>query len=151
MATDAAAIERLQMSVVDGRPENGRYRQDQLQSLHKALGGEADQICTALQAGSKSSASEAEAEYYLAMEAVKHFYGTLDFEKDLKEEYNVAHGKDNPNRRIGVGLVVIRPTGHTRLYSIVTPLAAAIAAGNCVVLEVGPVLFHLDWFENSPF
>lgn len=138
MATDAAAIERLQISVVDGRPENGRYRQDQLHSLHKALREEADQICTALQASSKSSASEAEAEYYLTMEAVKHFYGTLDFEKDLEEEYNVAHGKDNPKRRLGVGLVVIRPTGHTRLYSIVTPLAAAIAAGNCVILEASP-------------
>lgn len=138
MATDAAAIERLQMSVVDGRTENGRYRQDQLQSLHRILREEAGQICAALQADSRASASEAEAEYYLAMDAARHFYETLNFEKDLEEEYSVARGKDNLNRRLGVGLVAIRPTSHTRFYSVVTPLAAAIAAGNCVLLEVSP-------------
>lgn len=136
MATDAAAIERLQTAVVDGRTENGRYRQDQLQSLHKILTEEAGHICAALQADCRASASEVEAEYYLAMDAVRHFYETLDFEKDLEVEYSIARGKDNPNRRLGVGLVVIRPTSHTRLYSVVTPLAAAIAAGNCVLLEV---------------
>lgn len=136
MSFDATAIERLQDAIIDGRPEGGRFKQDQLQALHKALREGADQICTALQASSSSSVSEVEAEYYLTMEAVKHFYDSIDFEKDLKDEYSVAHGKDNKSRRVGVGLVVIRPTSHTRLYSIATPLAAAIAAGNCVILEV---------------
>lgn len=136
MATDAAAIERLQTSVVDGRTENGRYRQYQLHALHKILREEAGQICAAIQTDSKAPASEVETEYYLAMETVRHFYSTLDFEKDLEEEYRVVHGKDNPDRRLGVGLVVLRPTSHTRFYSVVTPLAAAVAAGNCVVLEV---------------
>lgn len=136
MATDAAAVERLQSSVVDGRTENGRYRQNQLQALHKVLREEAERICAAIQVDSKTSASEVETEYYLGMEAVRHFYSTLDFEKELEEEYSVAHGKDNANRRVGVGLVVLRPTSHTRFYSVVTPLAAAVAAGNCVLLQV---------------
>lgn len=139
MASDEAAVQRLQMSAVDGRAENGRFRQDQLQSLHGALRQEAGRICAALQADSDSSAAEVETEFYLAMEAVRHFYETLDFDKNLRDEYSVTHGKDHVNRRVGVGIVVLKPTSHTRFYSIVTPLAAAIAAGNCIILEVGSV------------
>lgn len=144
MASDEAAVERLQMSAVDGRAENGRFRQDQLQSLHGALRQEAGRICAALQADSDSSAAEIETEFYLAMEAVRHFYETLDFEKNLKDEYSVKHGKDNVDRRVAVGVVVIRPTSHTRLYSIITPLAAAIAAGNCILLEVRSLFKEFD-------
>lgn len=139
---ETAAIERLQTSVVDGRTENGRYRQYQLQALHKILREEAGHICSALFADSESSSAEVETEYYLAMDAVRHFYESLNFEEELKEEYSVVHGKDNMNRRIGAGLVVIKPTGHTRFYSIITPLAAAIAAGNCIIIEVCAVLFR---------
>lgn len=144
MASDEVAVERLQMSAVDGRAENGRFRQDQLQSLHGALRQEAGRICAALQADSDSSAAEVETEFYLAMEAVRHFYETLDFDKNLKDEYSVTHGKDNVNRRVGVGIVVLKPTSHTRFYSIVTPLAAAIAAANCIILEVGSVFSEFE-------
>lgn len=136
MMAESAAIERLQSSVVDGRTENGRYRQDQLQALHKTLREEAGQICSALLSDSNSSSAEVETEYYLVMDAVKHFYDGLHFDEELKEEYSVVHGKNNLSRRVGVGMVVIRPTSHTRFYSIVTPLAAAITARNCIVLEV---------------
>ena len=141
MASDTAAIDRLQESVVDGRTENGRYRQDQLQRLHRTLREEASQIIAALVADSRSPSAEVDAEFYLGMEAIRHFSDSLDFEKDLKEEYNVVRGQDNPARRVGAGLVVIRPTTHTRFYSIVTPLAAAIAAGNCIILEVSAMYF----------
>ncbi|KAG6357138.1 hypothetical protein INS49_015015 [Diaporthe citri] len=144
MASDTAAIDRLQASAVDGRTENGRYRQDQLQRLHKALREKASQITAALVADSKSPSSEVDAEYYLGMEAVRHFYDSLDFEKDLKEEYSVVRGEDNLTRRVGAGMVVIRPTSHTRFYSIVTPLAAAIAAGNCIILELSETLSQVD-------
>ncbi|KUI71133.1 Aldehyde dehydrogenase, dimeric NADP-preferring [Cytospora mali] len=141
---ESTAIERLQMSVVDGRTENGRYRQYQLQALHKSLREEAGDICSALLADSRSPSAEVETEYYLAMNAVRHFYDSLDFEGELKEEYSVVHGKDNLSRRVGVGMVVIKPTSHTRFYSIVTPLAAAIAAGNCIILELPDNVRRVD-------
>ncbi|KAG8159435.1 hypothetical protein KVR01_011096 [Diaporthe batatas] len=144
MASDTAAIDRLQDSVVDGRTENGRYRQDQLQRLHSTLREQASQVIAALVAASKSCSAEADAEFYLGMEAVRHFYDSLDFEKDLKDEYNVVRGEDNLERRVGAGLVVIRPTTHTRFYSIVTPLAAAIAAGNCIILELSETTSQVD-------
>lgn len=124
------------MSVVDGRTEGPRYRQGQLQALHSILREEASHICSALSADSRSSSAEVETEYYLAMAGVRHFYDSLSVEHEIQEEYSVAHGKDNLSRRVGAGLVVLRPTSHTRFYSIVTPLAAAIAAGNCIILEV---------------
>lgn len=144
MASDKAAIDRLQESVVDGRTENGRYRQDQLQRLHKTLRDQASQIIAALVADSRFSNAEADVEFYLGMEAVRHFNDSLDFKKDLREEYNVVRGEDNVKRRVGAGLVVIRPTTHTRFYSIVTPLAAAIAAGNCIILELSETLSQVD-------
>jgi acyl-CoA reductase-like NAD-dependent aldehyde dehydrogenase len=136
MASDTAAIDRLQESVVDGRTENGRYRQDQLHRLHRTLREDASKMVAALVADSRSTRAEAEAEFYLGMEAIRHFNDSLDFEKDLKDEYSVVRGEDNRKRRVGAGLVVIRPTTHTRFYSVVAPLAAAIAAGNCILLEV---------------
>ena len=70
------------------------------------------------------------------MNAVRHYYDSLDFEQELEKEYHVANGKNSEERRVGFGMVVIRPTSHTKLYSIVVPLAAALSAGNCVVVEV---------------
>ncbi|CAJ2507695.1 Uu.00g088810.m01.CDS01 [Anthostomella pinea] len=144
MSSQELAIDRLQMAVVDGRTENVRYRQDQLQSLHEALRTDASTICSALTQDTKGSAAEVESEYYLAMDAVRHFYESLDFDQALKDEYSVTQARDYASRRLGVGMVVIRPTSHTRLYSIVSPLAAAICAGNCVVLELQDTLLQVD-------
>ncbi|KAI1342620.1 Aldehyde/histidinol dehydrogenase [Xylariaceae sp. FL0016] len=144
MASQELAIERLQMAVVDGRTDNVRYRQDQLQNLHKALRTNATVICGALSQDTKGSAAEVETEYYLAMDAVRHFYESLDFDESLKAEYCVTKGKDFATRRSGVGTVVIRPTSHTRFYSIVSPLAAAISAGNCIILELQDTLLQVD-------
>lgn len=131
-------IQRLQESLIDRRTENVRYRQNQLQSLHATLRNSANLICNSIaeDAQVESSNAEVETEYYLSMNAVKHFYEGLGFEKSINDEYLIATGIDNPQRKVGYGLVIIRPTTHTRLYSIVCPLAAALAAGNVVVIEV---------------
>ncbi|KAI1503560.1 Aldehyde/histidinol dehydrogenase [Biscogniauxia marginata] len=144
MASQDAAIERLQMSISDGRTENVRCRQDQLQNLHLTLRSNANKLCSALSQDTKASSAEVESEYYLAMDVIRHAYDSLDFDKALKEEYSVTNGKDFSTRRLGVGMVVIRPTSHTRLYSIVSPLAVAIAAGNCVILELQDTLLQTD-------
>lgn len=143
MASESA-LERLQNTIIDGRAENIRYRQDQLQSLHKTLQAEADTIRRALTEDSLSSVVEVETEFYLALDSIRHFYDTLDFDKELEDEYLVANGKDNPHRRVPVGLVILRPTTHTRFYSIINPVAAAISAGNCVYLELEDTLLQLD-------
>jgi acyl-CoA reductase-like NAD-dependent aldehyde dehydrogenase len=136
MSSQDIAIDRLQASVIDGHADNIRYRQNQLLNLHQALRTDAENICNALAKDSPASAAEVETEFYLAMGSVRHFYDSLNFAEEHRKEYQVVDGHDNATRRLGYGLIIIRPTSHTRLYSIITPLAAAISSGNCVTLEV---------------
>jgi acyl-CoA reductase-like NAD-dependent aldehyde dehydrogenase len=135
-----AGLDTLRAAVTDGRTENVRWRQNEFQRLHAALREMVDTICEAISKDASPSMADAQKEFYLTMDAIRHSYETLDFDRLLKEEYSVKDGKDNLERRVGLGLLVIRPTRHTRFYSILTPLAAAIAAGNCVLLEEGPVV-----------
>jgi acyl-CoA reductase-like NAD-dependent aldehyde dehydrogenase len=129
-------IQRLRASVTDRRAQNSRFKQKQLLSLHVELLAQADAICTAISEDTQNSTAEVETEFYLTMTALRHFYESIDFAQDVKEEYLVTKGVDNTSRRVGAGLVVIRPTTYTRLFSIIVPIAAAIAAGNCILLEV---------------
>lgn len=134
-------MDQIRAAVVDGRTANIRYRQNELQALHQSLCSNVDEILLAITKDGNGDAStepsfEADAEYSHTMSAVKQFYSSLNFEQSHKDEYLLANGADNASRRVGKGLVVIRPTTHTRLYSIVCPIAAAITAGNCVCLEV---------------
>ncbi|KAK1971292.1 hypothetical protein LY78DRAFT_651961 [Colletotrichum sublineola] len=138
------AIEKLLDTVVDGRAEGIRFRQDNLLSLHNELRKESSALTAAQERDTGASKAEIEAEHFMALEAVRHFYGSLDFGKELATEYLVAHGKDNANRRIGAGLVIIRPTIHTRLFSILSPLSAALAAGSVVALELEDSLLQVD-------
>ncbi|TDZ51629.1 Aldehyde dehydrogenase, dimeric NADP-preferring [Colletotrichum trifolii] len=138
------AIENILVTLVDGRAEGIRFRQDNLRSLHNELRVESAALCTAQEKDTGASKKEVEAEFFLALEAVRHFYDSLDFAKELEAEYLVARGKDNIQRRTGAGLVIIRPTTHTRLFSILSPLAASLAAGSVVALELEDTLLQLD-------
>ncbi|KAK2000353.1 hypothetical protein LX36DRAFT_689478 [Colletotrichum falcatum] len=139
-----SAIENLLDTVVDGRAEGIRFRQDNLLSLHNELRKESSALTAAQEGDTGASKAEIEAEHFLALEAVRHFYESLDFAKELETEYLVARGKDNAKRRTGAGLVIIRPTTYTRLFSILSPLAAALAAGSVVALELEDSLLQLD-------
>jgi hypothetical protein len=145
-------IDRLRAATIDGRTDNVRYRQNQLQSLHATLRNNVEKILSAISEDVGSSHlqdnnSEASCEFYLASNAIRRLYESLDFKQSLKDEYQVANGADYLTRRVGKGLVVIRPTAHTRFYSIICPLATAITAGNCVCLEVSKDR-HLFNFER---
>ncbi len=141
---DTAALKRLWDTAQDDRTANVRYRQDQLRKLHAALRHEAGGLAAALAADTLWAAAEVEAELYLALEAVRHFYDGLDFERELEREYSVVRGRDGADRRAGFGVVAIRPdpAAPSKLYSVVCPLAGAIAAGNCVAVEVPPLPFQ---------
>lgn len=129
-------IQRIRAAVIDGRTENIRYRQGQLQRLHTAVQEHYDAFRESLMHDMLLSASEIDAELFIVITTIKGIYDALDFEKELEQEYLIAHSKDNAERRVGFGSVLIRPTSYARLYSVVSPLAAAISAGNCVVVEV---------------
>ncbi|RDW85613.1 hypothetical protein BP5796_03938 [Coleophoma crateriformis] len=131
-----ASLQQLLAAVTDGRTENTRYRQNELHRLHAGLKVQKETICEAISKSASIPASDAEIEYVLAMDSINQLYMTLDFDESMKKEYLVTTGVNNTERRVGLGLVAVRPSKHSRFYSAVTPIAAAIAAGNCVLLEV---------------
>ncbi|KAH8679519.1 Aldehyde/histidinol dehydrogenase [Tricladium varicosporioides] len=139
-----STLETLRSSVIEGRAENVRFRLDQLNLLHTSLLSHVDEICKSLSIESSSSQIQAETEFFLATDAVKRIHETLDFDQSLKDEYQVTTGKDNAERRAAIGLVVIRPSEHSRLYSIINPVAAALASGNCILLELDGASSYVD-------
>jgi acyl-CoA reductase-like NAD-dependent aldehyde dehydrogenase len=129
-------IQRIHSAVIDGRAQNPRYIQKQLSQLYKALQKARPVIHDAICQDSGYSSAEADTEIYLAINAVKQQYEAINFRKFIDQEYSIARGKDNPHKRVPIGCVYIIPSNHSLLYSIISPVCAAIAAGNCVVIEV---------------
>ncbi|CAK96585.1 uncharacterized protein An07g01400 [Aspergillus niger] len=129
-------FQRIVAAEIDGRCQNIRYRQNQYHSLQSALVQNIEQIKEAIAADSGNSPEEVRAEICLAFKEIRTHYASLDLKKDLEEEYRVANGKDNYDGKRGVGIVYIVPSSHTMFFSVVAALSAAIAAGNCVILEL---------------
>lgn len=129
-------LSRIQAANVDGRTQNTRYRQSQFQRLQSALVDNIAEIQDAIRADSGHSQQEIRAEVVLGLQELRSHYATLDLSKDLEVEYRVAHGKDNFGGARGAGIVYIIPCVHTLFFSVISALTAALAAGNCIVLEV---------------
>ncbi|KAK6432967.1 hypothetical protein LTR95_010863 [Oleoguttula sp. CCFEE 5521] len=138
-----AALARLRAAKVDGRTENVRYRQSQLQYLHCELIALNDELRAAIRKDTSISEAEADVEFAAGMTCVKDAYETLDFDKSLSDEYSVTRGQDFTQRRRGIGLVYARTGIDFPFFSVLAPLAAAIAAGNCVLLQVNADLMYL--------
>ncbi|PWY96204.1 aldehyde dehydrogenase PutA [Aspergillus sclerotioniger CBS 115572] len=127
---------RLLAAEIDGRCQNIRYRQNQFHRLQSALVQNIDQIKDAIAVDSGHSSEEVRAEICLAIKEIRTHYASLDLKKDLEVEYRVANGRDNTDGKRGVGIVYIVPCSHTMFFSVLAALSAAVAAGNCVVLEL---------------
>ncbi|KAJ5819416.1 hypothetical protein N7474_005007 [Penicillium riverlandense] len=142
-STNASIVARLGAARIDGRSENLRHRQDELRSLHEALSKAHEQLQAAMLADTGHSAAEINLEFSMALQTVCHHYDSLDFRQAQDEEYQVEQGHDHTGRRMNVGVVYIRPSALSSLFSVVAPLAAAMAAGNVLILEVLATLYQL--------
>ncbi|KAL4957216.1 aldehyde dehydrogenase PutA [Aspergillus filifer] len=127
---------RLLASEIDGRAQNTRFRQTQFHALQTVLLANVEDIRTALAADSGNSSEEITAEICLTFNEVRTHYDSLSLEDDLEREYRVANGKDNGDAVRGTGTVYVIPTSHTMFFSIISAMAGALAAGNCVILEL---------------
>lgn len=127
---------RLRGAATDGRLANVYKRQTELEHLHKTFLQNSKAIVDAIIEDSGNSSAEAAVEYHLSLASLKQQYALLNPTKAHEEEYKIAHGADVPDRREANGLVYIVPTYHTLFFSVVAPVSAAIAAGNCVIVEV---------------
>lgn len=131
-----ASIPRILAAEIDGRMHSIRYRQTQFLRLQSALAQHVEEIKDAILEESGHSVEEVSAEICLALDEIRTHYTSLDLDKDLQEEYSIVHGKDKRGGRRGAGIVYIIPIDHTLFYSVISVLAAALAAGNCIILEV---------------
>jgi len=140
---------RLRAAATDGRLSNVFIRREQLKRLHNSLVTSADAIREAIVQDSGNTQAEAAVEYSLALASIKKQVAALDPEKELEDEYRIANGKDALDRRETIGIVYIEPTSHTLFFSIIVPLSVAIAAGNCVVVQVRFAIFFSCQFRTS--
>jgi len=129
-------LQRIKAGIIDGRCRTPRYIQKQLLILHDALAYATPSFHEAIISDTECSSAEAWFEIHMTLHAVKQQYGSINFDDCLQQEYSIVKGKDNASRRLPFGCVYILPSQHSRLYSVIQPSAAAIAAGNCVVIEV---------------
>lgn len=129
-------LSRIIAADIDGRVHNTRYRQAQFHRLQAVLVEHVAEIQDAIRADSGHSAQEVRAEVILALQELRTHYESLSLEKDLEKEYRIANGKDSLDGSRGAGIVYLVPCTHTLFFSVISALTAALAAGNCIVLEV---------------
>ncbi len=136
MSQQPQALSKLQEAVTDGRLANVFFRREQLSRLHDTVLQNKETIVDGIVKDSGNTAAEAFAEFYATLSAITSYHDQLQPEAELDAEYRIARGQDAPEAREGVGIVLIRPQTHTFVYSVLTPVSAAIAAGNCVAVVV---------------
>ena len=133
---------RIAIAHVEDSARSLRHRQQQLQRLQVALAKNKTPLVQTLQDDYNYSDDEALFQYSLALSELQTHYESLNLEEELKSSRNIVNDNDRLVRFVGSGLVYVIP--HSGLYSVVAPLAAAMAAGNCVVIEVSlPVICSL--------
>ncbi len=128
----------LTAACIEGRPRSVRHRQHQFHRLHDALVAAGTSIVEALQDDNGFLRREGVLEYLLALGELRSTYESVSLEAEIAAARAVEQGQDCLHRKIGVGIVYIRPD-RTRadVYGTLSPLCAALAAGNCIVVEVG--------------
>ena len=132
----AQSVERVLAAAVEGQAESLRYIERQLSSLHATLTKSSSELQAAIKTDTKQSTSEVELQYTLTLENVVSFFSGSNFDTSLQAEYHLARSENAPSNRAAAGTVYIIPSKYNLVYSCVTAVAAAVTAGNCVVLEV---------------
>lgn len=126
---------RISIAEVEGTARSIRHRQLQFHRLQPTLIKNKALLVQALKDDYGYTEVEALFEYSLSLAELRAHYESLDFEKEVQATKTIQNGNESLNRYIGVGIVYIVPRGG--LYSVLSPLCAAVAAGSCVIVEVG--------------
>lgn len=126
---------RISIADIEGTARSLRHRQLQFHRLQPALLKNKALLIQALEDDYGYSKVEALFEYSLSLSELRAHYESIDFEKEIRATKAIENGNESLNRYAGVGIVYIVPQGG--IYSVLSPLCAAMAAGNCVIIEVG--------------
>lgn len=128
-----AKVDGLRASFATEKLKHITHRRHEISMLYRGLQDDMEPICKAIASEGLCSAAAAEAEFRLTMDGIRKFYHAL---KTPNTKVQLRGAQRDGTRRLAMGIVAIRPASHSRLYSTMIPLIAAIAAGNCVLLEV---------------
>lgn len=142
MPPTAMPFPRLQIAQIDGQGQPTLRKQAHLRRMFETLTRSASTITLAIQSDSSHSAKEVKLELSLALFELKSLYESLDLAADLRSSQDVPLNQNNLARMRPTGIVYIVPTKHCLFYSAISPVAAAIAAGNAVILEVSSSLME---------
>lgn len=127
---------RITASHIEGNAHSVRFRQHQFHKLHSVLVSSKPQLVKALIADNGYTDPEAEYEFSLTLSDLRKMYESVDFEDELASSLAVQRGQDSLLRKRGLGIVYIRPErSKSSLYAVLSPLCAALAAGNCIIVE----------------
>jgi acyl-CoA reductase-like NAD-dependent aldehyde dehydrogenase len=132
----ARPFSKVRSAAIDGRLHSVYYRKTQLKQLFDVLVKNSQLIRHAIAEDSEHRRVEVELEFLLAVQSLKDSYNALNPERELKNEYLIANRRDSPLNREPIGIAIIEPTAHTFLYSVITAVGSAIAAGNTFILWV---------------
>jgi hypothetical protein len=139
---------RISIAEVEGTARSIRHRQLQFHRLQPTIIRNKVLLVQALKDDYGYTEVEALFEYSLSLSELRAQYESLDFEKEVQATKTIEHGDESLNRYVGDGIVYIVPRGG--LYSVLSPLCAAMAAGSCVIVEVGLILSVDTTTPNVP-
>lgn len=146
----ADSLDRILAAAVDGQAQTQRFIQRQLSRMHESFVKDGPDIRAAMKKDSSQTVSEIEIQYTLALESIANSFAESNFERALATEYKIANRENTPDHRCAYGVVYIAPASYNLVYSCVAAVATAIAAGNCVVLEVrNSVIIHRSCLPAS--
>jgi hypothetical protein len=134
MSSSLTPFPRLSIARIEGKARSVRYQQTQFRQLHESLTQSKDQLVRALRDDFGFSESEALLEYALALSDLRYHHGSLDLEKELAASRAIENKKKDACRSVGSGYVYIAP--QIAVFSVLSPLCAALAAGNYIIVEV---------------
>jgi hypothetical protein len=133
----SAEVNLVLSTVVDGRAKDLRFRQRQLVSLQQWIVRHTSELEIALNKDSPSHFKN-EARFLIArtLLEIKRHYDPLDLKQELKDEYRIMQNRNSVRGYRVEELIYLLPETHTLFFSVLSALAASIAAGSCCLIEV---------------
>jgi acyl-CoA reductase-like NAD-dependent aldehyde dehydrogenase len=136
MAASPSPFPRICISSLEGRARSVRFQKSQLRRLHEELVQSRNEIQELMIKEEHHTEKEAAFEYVLLLSELSNHYAALNSKSQLQLARRIELRENNISRTRSVDIVYIVPSKHTPVYSIISPIGAAISAGSCIIVEV---------------
>ncbi len=127
---------KIRSAAIDGRARNPFFKKTQLKQLHDKIVDHLTEIQKAIVEDTGRRLAETKVECWLALRCLQQCYNSINPDAELTAEYAIANSRDAPDSREPFGVVLIEPATHAFVFGLISALAPAVAAGNCVIVRV---------------